>query len=187
MADGSLFTEDDLNYLGYQGFDVEENPFVYRACNVHDSNSDIGPADPNSTCSVEDHVHSAARNPSRFISATTDLKIAINWAYKELDTKEKEKRGTPRQVIKIDMKKIQQIQQENDFINLTNRRVLEHFVHPQKYRDFAVNAKEVLFVDRIPANTYEVLSGIEDPYKSIDGASQENEVGGNEHPTFIFI
>ena len=127
----------DKDYYGLQGLDP--NAVLYRACDKNaDINNDIVCKDPNSDRTVEQHIASGSKKPSRYISTTTSSDVVEKWAEEN------------QPIVKIYLSRLAGMKELNEMINLTNTEVREHFIKGAIHRNWAKSSKEVLFQYRIP-------------------------------------
>jgi hypothetical protein len=131
-------SSDDESYYGLQGLDP--GTVLYRACREdEDTDENIVCKDSDSDRSVEQHIASGSKYPSRFISTTTSSDVVLKWA----------KEGQP--IIKIDLSRMTAgMEALDEMINLTNTAVREHFIKGATHRSWAKSSKEVLFQWHIP-------------------------------------
>ena len=144
---------DDDDYKGFHGL----TGTVYRVCRPdEDLQKDIECRDPNSTRTVEQHVASGRKYPSRFISCTANDEVARLWAYYAMHTKTRAKRKNPLRIIKISVDKLKSTETEGHCINLTNESVRNHFIKGSTNRSWVISSQEVLFEYSIPKASFAI-------------------------------
>ena len=127
----------NIGYYGLQGLDPDA--ILYRACNKDaDISKDILCKDPNSDRTVEQHIASGSKKPSRYISTTTSSKVILKWA----------EEGQP--LMKIYVSRLDGMETLDKMINLTDKDVREHFIKGAIHKNWAKSSKEVLFQYCIP-------------------------------------
>ena len=138
---GLHIVKPDEDYYGLQG--LKEDGVLYRAClKEQDIDKDIvckaKPGTPDANRTVEQHIASGSKKPSRFISTTASPAVASKWATD----------GQP--IIEIHLSKMAGMKELDEMIDLTNTAVRERFLKGAINRNRAKSSQEVLFQWRIP-------------------------------------
>ena len=151
----TLEEKPDEYYYGLYG--LRPDTKLYRVCtDDQDTNKDIVCKALRSTeeakRTVNKHINSGSKFPSRFISTTALYDVAKDWAS---NTKEDPKNVVPRPggplpIIEIDLSRMTGMKELNDLINLTNQEVRTHFVSGATQINRVKSSEEVLFQWRIP-------------------------------------
>ncbi|KAI6659794.1 hypothetical protein LOD99_10649 [Oopsacas minuta] len=138
--------------------------YLYRALRPNeDFQQDLFCVAPHSKRTINQHIASGLTNPSRFISTTTDLECAIDWAA-TADQKTSEIYGNERTVIvKIDIKYLKKYYPNvyYEACDLTLQCNIDHYLTSEKQENYAAAYQEVLFVDWIPKGAVSVETILE--------------------------
>lgn len=168
MADGiddlvtrtlNLAIEKDEDFYGLQGLDPDT--VLYRVCRYdQDTDHDIlckaEPGSEEAKRTVNQHINSGSRLASRFISSTVSQDVALQWAFytKETPNDVKLRPNGPQPIIIIYLSRMKGMPELKNLINLTNKKVREHFVKGITQINRVKSSHEVLFQWRIPKKNW---------------------------------
>ena len=148
-----------------RGLDNFNSRYVYRVLRPNeDYKSDLTCCAPRSRRTVDEHVATGLKDPSRFISTTSSRERALKWLETANENSSWRYNNSREMIVRIDVDLIKSEYPElsDSAYDLTNDRNRNHFLSSIKQRKFSAAYNEVVFKDIIPleAVSLEYVRGI---------------------------
>ena len=148
-----------------RGLDKFNSSYVYRVLRPNeDHTSDLTCCAPRSRRTVDEHVATGLKDPSRFISTTSSRERALKWLETANEKSSWRYNNSREMIVRIDVDLIKREYPElaDSAYDLTNDMNRNHFLKTMKQRSFSAAYNEVVFKDVIPreAVSVEYVRGI---------------------------